>query len=61
MENVRTSVYSVRDALTKERLTYCYRTLNDAIEALLLFRQTDRCSRSLEIYRTTQVLPRKNP
>lgn len=51
----RTTVYAVRDAETKDRLTYRYREARDAAELLRRFNHTGRV---VEVYRTSQDLPR---
>jgi len=51
----KTTVYAVRDAETKERLTYRYRSYRDAVDRMREERHTGRV---LEVYRTTQDLPR---
>ena len=52
----RTTVWAVRDADTGERLTYRYRSFREAQE---LLRRFDHTGRVVEIYRTTQDLPRQ--
>lgn len=57
---MRTTVYAIRDATTKERLTYRYRS--EDIGELYDMIRTKRFSstgRAVEIYRTTQDLPRR--
>ena len=51
----KTTVYAVRDAETKERLTYRYRSFRDARARM---REEQPTGRVLEVYRTTQDLPR---
>ena len=51
----RTTVYAVRDAETGERLSCCYRTRK---EAAARRRELAYMGRVLEVYRTTQDLPR---
>lgn len=55
----KTTVYAIRDAETKERLTYKYRTVRELTDARRLS-EFDHTGRVVEIYRTTQDLPRLN-
>lgn len=52
---MRTRVYAVRDAETKERLSYRYRTRKEAKDRLIDFHHTGRV---LEVYATTMDLER---
>jgi hypothetical protein len=52
----KTTVYAVRKVATKERLTYRYRSHRDALD--LLRQMQHRTTEPLEVYRTTQDLPR---
>lgn len=55
----KTTVYAIRDAETKERLTYRYRTVRELTDAWRPS-EFDHTGRVVEIYRTTQDLPRLN-
>lgn len=52
----KTTVYAVRDAETKERLTYRFRSQRDARDHMKALHFNGRV---MEVYRTTQDLPRK--
>lgn len=51
---MKSTVYAVRDAETKERLSYRYRDRRDAIERK---RELKFNGRVMEVYRTTMDLP----
>lgn len=53
----RTTVWAIRDAETKERLTYRYRSCRELLERAPLSR-FDHTGRVVEVYRTSQDLPR---
>lgn len=53
----KTRVYAVRDAETKERLSYRYRSIRELREKAPL-RRWDHTGRIVEVYQTTQNLPR---
>lgn len=53
----QTTVYAVRDAETGERLTYRYRSRRDLLDRRPLA-SFDHTGRVVEVYRTTQDLPR---
>lgn len=57
---VKTTVYAVRDAETKERLTYRHRAYRDALQRLHELNAAGHTGRVLEVYRTSQDLPRQN-
>lgn len=52
---VRTTVWAVRDAETKDRISYRYRSQREAAGLLKRYEHTGRV---VELYRTTQNLPR---
>lgn len=51
----KTTVYAVRDSETKERLSYRYRRYKNALERM---RELNFNGRPMEVYRTTQDLPK---
>lgn len=53
----KTTVFALRDTETKERLTYRYRTVKELLERAPLS-SFDHTGRIVEIYRTSQDLPR---
>jgi hypothetical protein len=55
----RTTVYAWRDAESGERLTYRYRTIRELTDARPCH-AFDHTGRVVEIYRTTQNLPRQS-
>lgn len=56
----KTTVYAVRDAETRERLSYRYRSIRELREAIGSNHQAqfEHTGRVVEVYRTTQDLPR---
>ena len=52
----KTTVYALRDAETKERLTYRYRTIRELLEHHPV-NGFDHTGRIVEVFRTTQDLP----
>ena len=54
----RTTVYAVRDTETGERLSYRYRDKKEAIDCMAYVARNSGKSKNLEVYRTTQDLPR---
>lgn len=56
----KTTVYAIRDAETKERLSYRYRSVRELRLAIgaNFQAQYEHTGRTVELYRTTQDLPR---
>lgn len=52
----RATVYAVRDAETRERLSYRYHDRREAVERM---RELHFTGRVMEVYRTSQDLPRQ--
>jgi hypothetical protein len=55
----KTTVYAARDIKTKIRVTYRYRTREEVLDMLALLKRAMGDVSNLEVYRTTQDLPRK--
>jgi len=58
----RTTVYAVREVATSRRISYRYRSLADAKEALASIQYSlgqRKDTTAVEIYKTTQDLPRR--
>jgi hypothetical protein len=54
----KTTVYAVRDVETGQRLSYRYRSRRDAIECRNYIASASGKGDNLEVYRTTQDLPK---
>ena len=54
----RTTVYAVRDIPTGQRISYRYRLRRDAVECLQYIARRAGNVSNLEIYRTSQELPK---